>query len=53
VTPESVIEIGRQALYVTTLLAAPLLLSVAGPWMLQLITGFTRRLIESIPGMIG
>jgi len=89
VTPETVIELGRQALYVTALLAAPLLLSalvvgllvgvfqaatqinemtlsfipkllvlalslaVAGPWMLQLITGFTRRLIESIPGMIG
>ncbi|HHQ41382.1 MAG TPA: flagellar biosynthesis protein FliQ [Chromatiales bacterium] len=88
-TPETVIELGRQALYVTALLAAPLLLSalvvgllvgvfqaatqinemtlsfipkllvlalslaVAGPWMLQLITGFTRRLIESIPGMIG
>ena len=88
-TPETVIELGRQALYVTALLAAPLLLSalvvgllvgvfqaatqinemtlsfipkllvlalalaVAGPWMLQLITGFTRRLIESIPGLIG
>ncbi len=88
-TPETAIELGRQALYVTVLLTAPLLLpalvvgllvgvfqaatqinemtlsfipkllvlalalAVAGPWMLQLITGFTRRLIESIPGLIG
>jgi len=89
VTPETVIELGRQALWVMALLAAPLLLSalavgllvgifqaatqinemtlsfipkllvlaaalaLAGPWMLQLVTGFTRRLIESIPAMIG
>jgi flagellar biosynthetic protein FliQ len=88
-TPESVLEIGKQAMYVTALLAAPLLLSalviglivgmfqavtsiqemtlsfipklivlaasliVAGPWMLQLIIGFTQRLFEEIPGMIG
>ena len=88
-TPEGVIELGRQALYLMALLAAPLLLSalvvgllvgifqaatqinemtlsfipkllvlalalaLAGPWMLQLAVGFTRRLIESVPGMIG
>ncbi|MCP4187648.1 MAG: flagellar biosynthesis protein FliQ [Gammaproteobacteria bacterium] len=34
---------------------AVLLLSilVAGPWMLNLLTGFTRRLYISIPGLIG
>ncbi len=88
-TPETVTTIGQQALWVTILLAAPLLLSalavglligmiqaatqiqemtlsfipkllmlvvalsVAGPWMLGVITGFTRRLITEIPGLIG
>lgn len=88
-TPELVLTIGKQALNVTVLLAAPLLLTalivgllvslfqaasqinemtlsfipkllglvatiyIAGPWMLTLITGFSRRLFESIPGLIG
>jgi len=26
---------------------------VAGPWMLKLMVGYTRQLIESIPAMIG
>jgi flagellar biosynthetic protein FliQ len=88
-TPETVTTIGQQALWVTILLASPLLLSalavgllvgmiqaatqinemtlsfipkllmlvvalsVAGPWMLGVITGFTRRLITDIPGIIG
>lgn len=88
-TPESVITIGQQALQVTILLSAPLLLSalavgllvsifqaatqinemtlsfipkllvmfvmlaVAGPWMLNLIMDYTRRLFSNIPGMIG
>lgn len=88
-TPETVTTIGQQALWVTILLAAPLLLSalavglligmiqaatqiqemtlsfipkllmlvvalsVAGPWMLGVITSFTRRLITEIPGLIG
>lgn len=88
-SPELVLTIGKQALSVTVLLAAPLLLTalivglvvslfqaasqvnemtlsfipkllglvavvyIAGPWMLTLITGFARRLFESIPGLIG
>ncbi len=28
-------------------------LLVAGPWMLQLITNYTRNLFASIPGMLG
>lgn len=88
-TPEMVLDIGREALWVTALLAAPLLLSAlavglfvgmiqaatqiqemtltfipklivlalalmaAGSWMLGLITDFSIRLIESIPGLIG
>jgi len=88
-TPETVTTIGQQALWVTILLASPLLLSalavgllvgmiqaatqinemtlsfipkllmlvvalsVAGPWMLSVITNFTRRLITDIPGIIG
>jgi flagellar biosynthetic protein FliQ len=88
-TPEMVLDIGREALWVTVLLAAPMLLSalavglfvgmiqaatqiqemtltfipklvvlvfallVGGSWMLGLITDFSIRLIENIPGMIG
>ena len=88
-TPESVITIGQQALTLTTLLAAPMLLAalavglivgmmqaatqinemtlsfipklavlvatlfIAGPWMLKMLTGYTRQLIESIPSLIG
>jgi flagellar biosynthetic protein FliQ len=26
---------------------------IGGPWMLQLITGYTQRLFEGIPGLIG
>lgn len=88
-TPEAVLTVGRQALEVTVMLAAPLLLSalvvgvlvslvqaatqvnemtltfvpkllalvlavfLAGPWMLTLITDFTRRLFESVPMLAG
>jgi flagellar biosynthetic protein FliQ len=88
-TPETVLNVGRQALEVTVLLSAPLLLSalavgllvgmfqaatqinemtltfvpklavvaivllVAGPWLLRTLLGFTVRLIEGIPQMIG
>jgi flagellar biosynthetic protein FliQ len=88
-TPETIMTVGRQALEVTILLSAPLLLSalavgllvsmfqaatqinevtlsfipkliilvvallVAGPWMLKVIVDYTRRLFESIPGLIG
>ncbi len=88
-TPDTVMTIAREALWVTTLLAAPMLLlalatglligmfqaatqinemtlsfipklivlvgvlAVAGPWMLELITSFTRTLFASIPGLLG
>ncbi len=86
---DSVMNIGRQAMEVTMLLAAPILLAslavgllvamfqaatqinemtlsfvpklmiiavvmmAAGPWMIRQITGFTTRLIENVPYMIG
>lgn len=88
-TPETVMEIGRQALQMTLVLSGPLLLAalvtgliisifqaatqineqtlsfipklvvmfitliVAGPWMLQMMVDYIRRLFESIPQMIG
>lgn len=88
-TPDTVIDIGQQALEVIVLLAAPILLSalavglliamfqaatqinevtlsfvpklmivvlvlmMAGPWMLRLITEFTQELMENIPTLIG
>ena len=88
-TPDTVIEIGQQALKVTALLAAPMLLSVLiigllvgmfqtvtsiqemtltfipklivlaailammGPWMLDVIVGFTLQIFHEIPDMIG
>ena len=88
-TPETVIEVGKQAMQVTALLAAPLLLSAlvvglligmfqaatqinemtltfvpklivvglvllfAGSALLKTLMGFTIRLIEGIPDMIG
>lgn len=88
-TPETVIEVGIQAMKVTALLAAPLLLSAlvvglligmlqaatqinemtltfvpklivvalvilfAGPTLLNTLLGFTIRLFENIPAMIG
>ena len=86
---DTVVSVGRQAMEVTMLLAAPILLSslavglliamfqaatqinemtlsfvpklmivavvmmVAGPWMLRQITGFTLRLFENVPYLIG
>lgn len=88
-TPETVMEIGRQAMEMTLLVSAPMLLValvvgliisifqaatslnettlsfvpklvamlmtliVAGPWMLELMTDYIRRLFSSIPGLIG
>ncbi|HPP47911.1 MAG TPA: flagellar biosynthesis protein FliQ [Accumulibacter sp.] len=88
-TPEVVMDIGRQAVEMTLLLSAPLLLAalviglivsvfqaatqineqtlsfipklvgmllvmlLAGPWMLQLMVDYIRRLFESIPQLIG
>jgi flagellar biosynthesis protein FliQ len=89
VTPETVVTIGRQALELTLLLSAPLLLTalavglivgifqaatqinemtlsfipkllamaavlaLTGPWMIRHLVEYSRRLIESIPGLIG
>jgi len=86
---DSVMNIGRQAMEVTILLAAPILLislavglviamfqaatqinemtlsfvpkliavavvlMATGPWLLRQIVGFTQRLIENIPYLIG
>jgi len=88
-TPEKVMDVGRQAIEVTLLLSGPMLLAalviglvvsifqaatqineqtlsfipklvgmfivliLAGPWMLQTIVDYIRRLFESIPQMIG
>ena len=88
-TPEVVMNIGRQAVEVALLLSGPLLLAtlviglivsifqaatqineatlsfipklvatflillLAGPWMLQLMIDYIRRLFESIPQLIG
>ena len=88
-TPEIVMDIGRQAVEITLLLSAPLLLAalviglivsvfqaatqineqtlafipklvgmflvllLAGPWMLQLMVEYVRRLFESIPLLVG
>ena len=86
---DTVVSVGRQAMEVTILLAAPILLSslavgliiamfqaatqinemtlsfvpklmvvavvmmATGPWMLRQITGFTQRLVENLPYLIG
>lgn len=88
-TPESVMTIGRQAIEITLLVSAPLLLSAlavgllvsifqaatqinemtlsfipkllvmffvlvaTGPWMVNLLMDYTRRLFSSIPGLVG
>lgn len=88
-TPEYVLEVGRQAIFVLLLVSAPLLLAalitgllisvfqaatsineatlsfipklvamfvtliIAGPWMLEILTDYIRRLFESIPQIVG
>ena len=88
-TPDTIIDLSQQALYVIAMLTAPMLLSalaiglligmfqaatsineqtlsfipklmvlllsilVAGPWMLNLLLSFTRRLYIGIPGLVG
>ena len=88
-TPDTIIDLSQQALYVIAMLAAPMLLSalavglligmfqaatsineqtlsfipklmvlllsilIAGPWMLNLLLSFTRRLYIGIPGLVG
>lgn len=88
-SPEYVVEIGKQAIYVLLLVSAPLLIAalvsglivsifqaatqineatlsfipklvamfltmiVAGPWMIEIMTDYMRRLFESIPQIVG
>ena len=88
-TPENVMDLAHSALWITMLVAAPLLLValvaglvigmlqaatqiheqtlsfipklllivvtlfVAGPWMLRVLTDFTRDLFNSIPTLVG
>ncbi len=88
-TPDMVIDLTQQTLYVIAMISAPMLLSalaiglligmfqaatsineqtlsfipklmilllsllIAGPWMLNLLLSFTRRLYLGIPGMLG
>jgi flagellar biosynthetic protein FliQ len=88
-SPEYVVEVGKQAIYVLLLVSAPLLIAalvtglivsifqaatqineatlsfipkliamflaliVAGPWMLEVMTDYMRRLFESIPQIVG
>ena len=88
-SPDTVIDLSQQALYLIAMITAPMLLSalgiglligmfqaatsineqtlsfipklmvllisilIAGPWMLNLLLDFTRRLYISIPGLIG
>ena len=88
-TPEMVMDIGRQAVEMTLILSGPLLLAalvigliisifqaatqineqtlafipklvgmflvliLAGPWLLQIMVDYIRRLFESIPQLIG
>ena len=87
--PETVLDVGRDALWMTVLLAGPLFaaalavglligifqaatqiqemtlsfipkllalvvtLFIGGPWMIQVLTTFSKRLIVGIPGLIG
>jgi len=39
--------------FIPKLLAMAAAIVIAGPWMLKVITGYTRELMESIPGLIG
>lgn len=46
-------QINEQTLsFIPKLLATAAVLVLTGPWMLRLLTEFTRRLFESIPGLI-
>ncbi|HEX4896523.1 MAG TPA: flagellar biosynthesis protein FliQ [Solimonas sp.] len=39
--------------FIPKLLAMAAVVVIAGPWMLRLLTEYTRRLIESIPSLVG
>jgi flagellar biosynthesis protein FliQ len=38
--------------FIPKLLAIAVALTLAGPWMLKLLVGYTRELFESIPGLM-
>lgn len=47
-------SINEQTLtFIPKLFITILVLVLAGPWMLEMVVGFTRRLIEDIPFLIG
>jgi flagellar biosynthesis protein FliQ len=39
--------------FIPKLLAMAAAIAIAGPWMMKLITDYTRTLFQSIPGLIG
>ncbi len=39
--------------FIPKVLAMAAVLVITGPWMLRLLVEYTRRLIESIPGLVG
>jgi flagellar biosynthesis protein FliQ len=39
--------------FIPKLLAMAAAITIAGPWMIKLIVGYTHQLFESIPGLIG
>ena len=39
--------------FVPKLMVVAVVLMTAGPWMIRQITGFTQRLVENLPYMIG
>lgn len=39
--------------FIPKLLVTVLAMAIGGPWMLQLLMGFTQRLYDNIPSMIG
>ena len=46
-TPQTVLDVGRDALWMC------LLLVLTGPWLLQTLVDYTHRLVTGIPGLIG
>ena len=63
-SPETILQIGNQALWMAILLAGPILLVallvgvvavlvVAGPWMLMTMVDWFRELVLDIPLLIG
>jgi len=47
-------QINEQTLsFIPKLLITLAVMAFGGPWLLQLISDYTRRLFESIPGLIG